>query len=68
MMPALLSVAVLAALALMLVGTIAVVRRRGDRLKGWLLIGAGAVLLANVWLYAAPMPPGVTWPIATGAP
>lgn len=56
MMPALLSAAVLAALALILVGVIAVARRRGDRLKAWLMIGAGMVLLVNVWLYAMPLP------------
>lgn len=55
--PALLGLAVLAALALAGVGGWALATGRGDRLKAGLMIGAGIVVLINVWLYSLP-PPG----------
>ena len=56
-MPVLLSAAVLAALALIGVGGHALVTGRGDRLKAGLMVGAGLVVLVNVWLAAIPPPP-----------
>jgi len=52
-----LSLGVLAALAMIAVGVRALVTGRGDRLKAGLMVGAGVVVLINVWLYALP-PPG----------
>lgn len=52
----LLSLAVLAALVLIGVGGRALATGRGDRLKAGLMVGAGVVLLVNVWLNAMPMP------------
>jgi len=56
MMAVALSFAVLAAFALIGVGAWGVVRAKGERLKPALMIGAGIVVLLNVWLYAAPLP------------
>ncbi len=53
---ALLGLGVLAALALIAVGGRALVTRRGDRLKAALMVGAGVVVLINVWLYSLPSP------------
>lgn len=58
MMAGLLSMGVLAGLALIGVGSWALARRRGDRLKAGLMVGAGIVVLINVWLYSMPVPAG----------
>lgn len=52
----LLSLGVIAALVLIGVGGWALATRRGDRLKASLMVGAGLVVLVNVWLYAMPLP------------
>ncbi len=52
----LLSLAVLAALALIGAGARALWTGRGDRVKAGLMIAAGVVVLVNVWLYALPAP------------
>ena len=57
MMPALLSLGVLAGLLLGGFGLWALVTGYGDRLKAGLMVGAGVVVLINVWLYSLP-PPG----------
>ncbi len=57
MMPALLSLGVLAGLLLGGFGIWAFVTGYGDRLKAGLMVGAGVVVLINVWLYSLP-PPG----------
>jgi len=57
MMPALLSLGVLAGLLLGGFGIWALVTGYGDRLKAGLMVGAGVVVLINVWLYSLP-PPG----------
>ena len=40
----------------LLMGGGVAVLRRGDRKRGWLMVVAGAVIMANVWLYAT-LPP-----------
>lgn len=50
----LLSLGVIAAFLLAAGGVLAI--RRGDRLRGWLMIGVGIVTLINVALIAAPLP------------
>ena len=57
MMPALLSLGVLAGLLLGGFGLWALVTGYGDRLKAGLMVGAGVVVLINAWLYSLP-PPG----------
>ncbi len=57
MMPALLSLGVLAGLLLWGFGIWAFVTGYGDQLKAGLMVGAGVVVLINVWLYSLP-PPG----------
>jgi hypothetical protein len=52
LMPAVLAVAVLAAMTLMGAGSWALFQRDANRLKAWLMVGAGAVTLLNVWLAA----------------
>jgi len=54
MMPALLSLGVLAGLLLGGFGIWALVTGYGDRLKAGLMVGAGVVVLINVWLYSLP--------------
>ncbi|MGI4881305.1 MAG: hypothetical protein ACRYG4_27910 [Janthinobacterium lividum] len=54
MMAVALSVAVFAALALIVVGIRRLLRGPGERLRAGLMVGAGVVLLINVWL-AAPL-------------
>lgn len=49
----LLSFGVIAAFILALGGVLAI--RRGDRLRGWLMIGVGIVTLINVALIAVPI-------------
>ncbi len=56
MTEALLSIAVLAAFALIARGVWLLWRRRGKPLNAWLMIGAGAVLLVNVWVGSMPVP------------
>ena len=56
MMATLLSLGVLAGLLLAGFGCWALVTGYGDRLKAGLMIGAGVVVLINVWLYATPLP------------
>ena len=56
MIAVLLSLGVLAGLVLIGVGGRALATGKGDRLKAGLMVGAGVVVLINVWLYALPMP------------
>ncbi len=56
MIAAMLSLGVLAALVLIGVGGRALLTGQGDRLKAGLMIGAGVVVLINVWLYSLPGP------------
>lgn len=56
MTEALLSVAVLAAFALIGRGVWLLWRRRGKPLNARLMIGAAVVLLINVWLGSMPVP------------
>ena len=56
MIAVLLSLGVLAGLVLIGVGGRALATGQGDRLKAGLMVGAGVVILINVWLYALPMP------------
>ena len=56
MMPALLSLGVLAGLLLGGFGIWALVTGYADRLKAGLMVGAGVVVLINVWLYSLPPP------------
>ena len=56
MTEALLSIAVLAAFALIGRGVWLLWRRRGKPLNAWLMIGAGTVLLVNVWVGSMPVP------------
>ncbi len=58
MIATLLSLGVLAGLLLAGFGIWMLVTGFGDRLKAGLMIGAGVVVLINVWLYALPMPGG----------
>lgn len=55
-MSALLGLAVLASLLLMGAGVAILVRGSDTPKRGWLMLGAGAVTLLNVWLYAT-LPP-----------
>jgi hypothetical protein len=55
-MAALLGLAVLAALLLIGAGLNILLRRTDTPKRGWLMLGAGAVTLLNVWLYAT-LPP-----------
>lgn len=56
MMPALLSLGVLAGMLLGGFGVWALATGYGDRVKAGLMVGAGMVVLINVWLYALPAP------------
>ncbi len=56
MIATLLSLGVIAGLLLGGFGIWALVTGYGDRLKAGLMIGAGVVVLVNVWLYALPSP------------
>ncbi len=56
-MPALLGLGVVAAFVLIGFGIRGLIVRDVERLKAGLMIGAGAVVLINVWLYSLP-PPG----------
>lgn len=58
MMATLLSLGALAGLLLGGFGIWALITGYGDRLKAGLMIGAGVVVLINVWLYALPPPGG----------
>lgn len=58
MMATLLSLGALAGLLLGGFGMWALATGYGDRLKAGLMIGAGVVVLINVWLYALPPPGG----------
>ena len=54
----LLSLGVVAAALLMTFGTRILLRQPDDRRRGWLMIGAGAVTLMNIWLWSTmPTPP-----------
>ena len=55
-MTGLLGLAVLAALLLIGAGLNILLRRTDTPKRGWLMLGAGAVTLLNVWLYAT-LPP-----------
>ena len=55
-MGGLLGLAVLASLLLIGAGLAILIRRTDTPKRGWLMIGAGAVTLLNVWLYAT-LPP-----------
>ena len=55
-MAAILALAVLAAFLLIGAGANILLRRRDDRKRGWLMIAAGLVTLANVALYASTPP------------
>lgn len=50
-MATLLGLAVLAALLLIGAGLNILLRRTDTSKRGWLMLGAGAVTLLNVWLY-----------------
>jgi hypothetical protein len=52
----LLSLGALAGLLLVGFGVWALATGYGDRLKAGLMVGAGVVVLINVWLYATPLP------------
>lgn len=56
LMATLLGLAVLAALLLMGAGLNILLRRTDTPKRGWLMLGAGAVTLLNVWLYTT-LPP-----------
>ena len=58
MIATLLSLGVVAGLLLAGFGGWALATGYGDRLKAGLMIGAGVVVLINVWLYALPAPGG----------
>jgi hypothetical protein len=55
MLSAILSVAMLAAFAL-LAGGVWLIVKRAERKKGLLMIAAAAVILANVAIWTAPLP------------
>ncbi|MBV8971024.1 MAG: hypothetical protein JO290_01900 [Sphingomonadaceae bacterium] len=55
-MTLLLSLAVLAALALIGVGLRALATGRGDRVRAGLMVAAGVIVLINVVLITAPVP------------
>ena len=52
----LLGLAVLASLLLIGAGLNILLRRTDNPKRGWLMLGAGAITLLNVWLYAT-LPP-----------
>ncbi len=52
----LLSIAVLAAFALIARGVWLLWRRQGKPLNAWLMIGVAVVLLVNVWVGSMPVP------------
>jgi hypothetical protein len=52
----LLSIAVLAAFALMWGGWRNLRGQAGDKRRGWLMLGAAAVLLINLWVFSLPVP------------
>lgn len=52
----LLSIAVLAAFALIARAIWMLWRRQGKPLNAWLMIGVAAVLLVNVWVGSLPLP------------
>lgn len=54
MIEVLLSLGVLAGLLLAGLGAWALATGYGDRLKAGLMVGAGVVVLVNVWLYSLP--------------
>lgn len=56
MIETLLSLGALAGLLLVGFGVWALATSYGDRLKAGLMVGAGVVVLINVWLYATPLP------------
>ena len=58
MMATLLALGVLAGLILGGFGIWALATGSGDRLKAGLMVGAGVVVLINVWLYSLPAPGG----------
>ena len=58
MIATLLSLGVLAGLLLGGFGVWALATGYGDRLKAGLMVGAGVVVLINVWLYSLPAPGG----------
>ncbi|QYE34256.1 MULTISPECIES: hypothetical protein [Sphingosinicellaceae] len=58
MIETLLSLGALAGLLLAGFGIWALVTGYGNRLKAGLMVGAGVVVLINVWLYSLPPPPG----------
>lgn len=58
LMAALLGLAVLAALLLIGAGLNILLRRTDTPKRGWLMLGAGAVTLLNVWLYTT-LPPSL---------
>lgn len=53
---ALLSIAVLAAFALLARGSWLLWRQQGKPLNSWLMIGVAVVLLVNVWVGSMPVP------------
>ena len=55
MIAMLLSLGVLAGLMLAGFGAWALITSYGDRLKAGLMVGAGVVVLINVWLYSLPV-------------
>lgn len=57
MIATLLSLGVVAGLVLIGFGFRGLIRRDIERVKAGLMVGAGVVVLINVWLYALP-PPG----------
>lgn len=52
----LLSIAVLAAFALLARGAWLLWRRQGKPLNAWLMLGVAVVLLINVWTGSMPLP------------
>ncbi len=52
----LLSIAVLAAFALLARGAWLLWRRQGKPLNAWLMLGVAVVLLINVWAGSMPLP------------
>ncbi len=58
MMATLLSLGALAGLLLAGFGVWALATGYGDRLKATLMVGAGVVVLINIWLYSLPPLPG----------
>ncbi len=56
LMSGMLAVAVLASMLLIGAGILILIRRTDTPKRGWLMLGAGAVTLINVWLYASTPP------------